>query len=74
LDPNITCFAWRPIRRGKEARFLSVFLPYLSGKNPSALSAAIKTEVTPSGEWIAQLRGIKIRIEKDGQWSVVRAD
>jgi hypothetical protein len=73
LDPNITCFAWRPITRGKEARFLSVFLPYLSGENPSALSAAIKTEVTPSGEWIAQLRGIKIRIEKDGQWSVVRA-
>jgi hypothetical protein len=73
-DPNITCFAWRPITRGKEARFLSVFLPYLSGENPSALSAAIKTEVTPSGEWIAQLRGIKIRIEKDGQWSVVRAD
>ena len=53
--------------------FLSVFLPYLSDDNPSALSAAIKTDVTPSGEWIAQLRGIKIRIEKDGQWSVVRA-
>ena len=68
--PNITRYAFRPIMAGKQARFLSVFMPHAADVDPQPLVESVKTHVSD-----AQIRvrlGDTTVVMKDEEWSVTR--
>lgn len=74
-DPNLTCFASRPIKAGKTERFLSVLMPY--AKSPGTARTPIvpiTTRVSDAGSCNVRIHGAVIRIQADGSWSVEREE
>jgi hypothetical protein len=70
-DPNITVFAFRPIKAGKRERFLSVLVPHGSDSPATEVAAKVRTSITDQGVFTSTISGIKVRIG-DGKWSVGR--
>ena len=70
-DPNVTVFAFRPIKAGKRERFLSVLVPHGSGSPATEVAAKVRTSITDQGVFTATISGVKVRIA-DGEWSVGR--
>jgi hypothetical protein len=68
LDPNVTTYAYRPIRAGRTSRFLSVFVPYPADGNP----LKPVTSLTDEGVSSAILGPTAVQITKNGNWSVTR--
>lgn len=69
---NITVFGYRPIKSGRTERFLSVFLPYSAAKAPKDVAGEINTKIGLRGTFVTDVAGVKVRMWRDGRWSVVR--
>ena len=67
--PNITTFAYRPVRSGQTERFLSVFVPHTASQTPESIVKTIKTSITPAGSYSAHIGRTQITIQSDGTWS-----
>ncbi len=71
IDPNVTVFAFRPVKAGNVERFLSVLVPYGSDRPGAEVAAKVQTSITKEGVFTATIAGAMIRIV-DGKWSVGR--
>ncbi len=74
-DPNITCFASRPIESGETERFLSVLMPYASSSGTARapiVPITTQVQVSDTGDCLAHIHGVTVRIQADGGWSVQR--
>ena len=70
-DPNITVFAFRPVKAGNRERFLSLLVPHGPDSPAAGVAAKVQTSITGAGVFNATIAGVKVRIA-DGQWSVGR--
>ena len=70
-DPNVTVFAFRPVKAGKRERFLSVLVPHGPDSPAAGVAAKVQTSITKEGVFKATISGVKVRIG-EGKWSVGR--
>jgi hypothetical protein len=70
-DPNVTVFAFRPVKAGNPERFLSVLIPHGSDSPAAGVAAKVQSSITKEGVFTATIAGVRIRIG-DGKWSVER--
>jgi len=70
-DPNVTVFAFRPVKARNHERFLSVLVPHGSDSLAAEVAAKVQTSITNQGVFTATISGAKVRIG-DGRWSVGR--
>ena len=70
-DPNVTVFAFRPVKAGKRERFLSVLVPHGPDSPAAGVAAKVQPSITKQGVFNATIAGVRIRIG-DGKWSVGR--
>ncbi len=68
LDPNVTTYAYKPVRGGETSRFLSVFVPYL--EEPPGTH--IETSIPVTGASSAIIGPTSIEVGTDGSWKVRR--
>ncbi|MEM7233553.1 MAG: hypothetical protein AAF517_15355 [Planctomycetota bacterium] len=71
-DPNVTCFASRPIEAGREERFLSVLVPHAASVGGGEVAKTVRTRLSESGDADVRIGDIRVSIENDGSWSVKR--
>ena len=72
LDLNTTAYAYRPIEAGRTEQFLSVLVPHKLTTPAGALVHVVKTSVSKKGRFVATLGGVKIEMDRKGNWSVRR--
>jgi len=72
LDLNTTAYAYRPIEAGRTERFLSVLVPHKLTTPAGAVVRGVKTSVSKKGKFVATVGGVKIEMDRKGNWSVTR--
>ena len=70
-DPNVTVFAFLPVKAGERERFLSVLVPHASNSPAAGVAAKVQTSITKEGVFKATIAGARIRIGA-GSWRVER--
>ena len=70
-DPNVTVFAFRPVKAEERERFLSVLVPHGSDSPAAGVAAKVQTSISNQGVFNATISGVRIRIG-EGKWSVGR--
>ena len=72
LDLNTTAYAYRPIEAGRTEQFLSVLVPHKLTTPARVLVRGVKTSVSKKGRFVATVGGVKIEMDRKGNWSVRR--
>ena len=60
------------LREGKKQVWLAVLRPFNEGVHPRTVAALIDTKLAKTGQAQATIGGVSVRINPNGDWSVVR--
>jgi len=72
LDLNTTAYAYRPIKAGKTERFFSVLIPHKLSTPAGVVVRGVKTSVSKKGKFSSTISGVKVEMDRNGNWSVNR--
>ena len=72
LELNTTAYAYRPIKAGQTERFLGVLIPHKLSTPAGSIVRGVKTSVSKKGKFLATIGGVKVEMNRNGNWSVNR--
>jgi len=72
LDLNTTAYAYRPIKAGQTERFLGVLIPHKLSTPAGGIVRGVKTSLSKKGKFSATIGGVKVEMNRNGNWSVNR--